>query len=182
MKKHTKIIVIAIAVLGIGAASCAQTELMNTEVPVDVSLDVADIFGFKIDTGEYNQNLSPNSEEAAERYGYLHILVSSNRGSDWSIQAECDGIYDQEPEGMEVSSVPLVISTSETATNPLQGITVSDVELINTPTAIYTSGSNERFVKDLLIYSYFNVREDALPLSQGIYKGFIMLTMTGSLP
>ena len=180
MKRFIKISVVAVAVLSISALACADDVLKREDVPVAVTLDVAEVFGFRIGADQYNQSLYPNSDDATKHYGYLHIAVSTNKGSSWAIQAECDGIYKEGQTGLDATSVPLVISTYPTRGNPLQGVTVANMELIDTPQPIYTSSLNEVFIKDLLVYTRFNVKEDALPLGQGIYRGSIMLTMTGA--
>lgn len=178
MKKLLVTSIIILTLLGIGAISWSADPL-ETKKTIDVSLEVPDVFGFQIESEEYDQTLYPHSDIDGERQGEFHIKVTTNRGDYWTVQAECPGLFRA---GEETGyGVPLTISTFGTAVSPVSGKTVTDLMLDASPKSIYTSSGNERYVNDFLINSTFEVKKNVLPLAGGSYHGFMTLTMTGAI-
>lgn len=177
MKKLIETALMLLIVLSISVLACADD--LETEKTIDVEVEVDGVFGFRINSDEYDQTLYPGSALRNEQLGELHIEVTTNRGAPWSIQAECPGLVGGNQTGYGSSGVPLIMSTYATG----GGTTVTDMELTAHPKSIYTSSSSEWFARELLIHGAFEVRQDVVSnLVAGTYRGFITLTMTGSVP
>ncbi|MBN1871913.1 MAG: hypothetical protein JW800_04995 [Candidatus Omnitrophica bacterium] len=171
MTKKTLVILTVIA-LFLNVSPIAFTDDLSTNKYISVTLNVSEIFGFKLESDdEFSQVLDLTNQDATDDYGSLHMLVTSNKNSEWWLRASSGGVSNAQTG----YGVPLVMSTTG------KGTTVTNVELVGRPRPIYRCAKDEYVCKDLLVPATFTVKDGVLPAMAGTYEGSIYIDMVGDI-
>lgn len=168
MKKFIAVVIL-IFFLSFSVSSKLFADALSTSKYVNVSLNVGEVFGFKLaDDAEFDQTLDLSNDTTSDDRGELHMLVSTNRNEYWAIRASSSGLTsDQSGYG-----VPLEMSTLSG-----EGTMVTNQELSERPLPVYRSAGSELLVSDYLIEAEFGVKGNVVPPAVGVYTGQILLEM-----
>jgi len=170
-----KLFAIGIAVvIAVAISAISYADAFSTTKTVDLTVDVASIFGFSVWEDELSQTAAINPGEAA--LFDLHMTCVSNRSNIWSLNAASAGMNTMPPD----VTIPCVISTfkggeEETPNEPM-GTFVTDLELTTTAQTIYTSAPSEA-PGGCVVPGLVAVTTDA-STPAGIYMGYVQITMT----
>jgi len=172
MKRLIAICMTILVVAGITTAPYADP--FSTGKQINMTVQVASIFGFSLWDAELSQAASINPGEPA--FFDLHMTCVSNRSIPWVINAASAGMNTVPPD----VTLPVAASTFSAldtgSPNRPHGTFFTDVVLSTSPTPIYQSGYGEApggcVVNGLLVVG----TDTSTPA--GTYMGYVTLTMT----